>query len=191
MAITGRTIVSRAEYMVDDDIDTTDALEIINLGIYDLSVEAPKKGLESIALLASTRSIVVPSTCISVESVFIGSNELEELDIPFTEDQLATGTPSKFFLVENTLMLYPLSNAAQTVNLLVQKSYTPLTTLDEEPIDIPDQYRMGLVFWLLSHFKFFDDESTEASYFTKEYWRYRAALKSHQDNRSGYLTPKS
>lgn len=186
MALKGTDILKRAEYLVDDEIDPTDALPIINLGLDDLSLEAPRADKATVVITAGSSSIALPSNCLSINQVWKGTRELGEEYSPFSHDETVTGVPSKFALVGNLLTVYPTPTVDTTLKLLVLKSYTPLNTLDDVPVDLPEQFHIALIFWLLSNFKYFDDETQDASYFLKEYWRYRIALKDYQENRSGY-----
>jgi hypothetical protein len=184
--MTGLEVQARAEYILDDTIDLNDVLTGINLGLHDLAVEAPRMGIEELILAASNRSVTIPSDCLSIDQIFIGSAELEELDSPFSQDTTATGTPKDYFLVGNELRLFPLADAQYTVSLLVQKDYGVVTDLSQEIVNLPVQFHMALVYWLLSQFKYYDDELEEASFYTNEYYRYRTSLKTYQENRTNY-----
>ena len=186
--MTGQQIKSRAEYIIDEEIETLDAIEMINLGLNDLSLEAPRIDIIDLSLNALSRSVTIPSDCMSIDQVYLGSSELGELDSPFSVDPSLQGKPNSFFLVGGELRLYPLTPEAQGLSLLVQRSYGSITLLTDEILYVPSQFQMGLVFWVLSQFKYYDDEIEEASYYTQEYYRYRSALTQYQHNRTGYTT---
>jgi hypothetical protein len=183
--MTGQQIKTRAEFLLEEEFETLDAIELINLGLNDLSLEAPRTDILDLTVDAMNRSVTIPSDCLSIDQVWMSGVELGETDSPFSNLDVQ-GTPKSFFLVGNQLRLFPLTTTQQSLSLLVQRTYGSITDLSEEIVHLPAEFQMGLVFWLVSQFKYYDDEIEEGSYYTQEYYRYRNALSLYQRNRTNY-----
>lgn len=182
--MTGTEIVARANYLVDDEIDDTEALAEINLCLDDLSLEAPFEDTDQQTLAADTRSITVPSELISLIEVYLDGVKMEPASSPFEIASDLEGTPSKYYLLGDTLNFYPLNDTEATVDLLFVSAYTPIAALANTP-NVPARFHMGIVNWLADKFKIMDDEMDNAAKFQGEYYRYRAALALYQQNRGG------
>lgn len=183
--MTGTEILARAEYLIDDDIDVVEALEQINLGILDMSLEAPFEDSVTLVLAEGERHVDVPSDCVEIIEVRVSGVEIGAAISPFSNDSTAEGTPSEYYVLGEELKLYPLADAAYNVDILFLSAYTELSALTETP-DIPARFHWALVNWLAAQFRTSDEEEGSSDRFMSKYYDYRARLKMYQQSRSAY-----
>lgn len=184
--MTGQQILNRANYLIDDEVDSTEALEVINLGLKDLGLEASFEEVITLTIEAGSQIADLPLGCLGVDEVYLDSQELEYTNKPLKESKTATGTPSRYYLTSNQIKVFPIPPATVELDLLIQRGYSSISSLSEEPTDLPEEFHMALVWWVVSAFGYYDDELGEASYAFDEYLRYRGALKTYQENRASY-----
>jgi len=181
----GTAIVTRANYLVDDEIDLTEALAELNIAIDDMSLEAPFEATAQFTLAADARSVTVPVTCLGLLEVRVDGVKIGAAKGPFSIASDVTGTPSSYYLLGDTLSFYPLNDTACTVDILFSSGYASMTTISESP-SIPTRFHQGLVYWLVSQFKSMDDELNASAAYQLKYERYKAGLMFYQANRSVY-----
>lgn len=184
--MTGTEILARANFLVDDDIDSTEALAEINRCLEDLSKDAPFEDTHQATLAVDTRAITVPTDLVSLLEVYVDGTKIGAAISPFATAAADTGTPGSYYLIKDSLNFYPLNDidAGCTIDLLFLSGYTALTALTETP-DVPPNYHIALVFWLCDKFKVMDEEPDAANSFLGKYLTEKVKLQEYWQNRSG------
>lgn len=190
--MTGLEILARvASFIDDEDLDQEELLEQINLGLADLSLEAPYESTYSVNTVDGTRYVTIPEYCNAILGIYVDGVEIDPADSPFSEDQTAEGTPGYYYVLGSQLNLYPLPDDVYSIGIHMTRDYTSLTTLTESPTDLPEKFHVALSYWLCMQYMRTDEENEQAKDYQQEYYRYRASLALYQQNRAGsYWTTK-
>jgi len=186
--MTGTQILARANYLVDDTIDSAEALSIINEGLQSLSQEAPYVKVESLTITPPDNSVAIPDNVIEILWVKINQVKLEEVE-PESEDPTVTGTPSKYAVENGNIVIYPLPEADDdpiTLKVSVKSGYTALASLNSTPSDLPAAFHMALAYFLAIHFRFNDEDADWVKLSRSEYYNLVNGLMTYQNTRSGY-----
>ncbi len=189
MINTGSDVLAQAKYLVDDVVESPQALSIINNGLDDLAVEAPPVKTHIIILPANNRTAPLPDDCISVIAVKRRGKDLDEM-FPGDYDPERTGANvMEYAVVGNLIEFAPLPTTENELLLVYHGDYGHLVDIGTAISELPRHFRMGLVFWLAMHHRFNNEDRDWSILMSDEYHRYRTALRQYQDNRGGYGTP--
>lgn len=146
----------------------------------------------SISTVAGTQSYAFPTNFISIRRVEYDGKKLTK--VTFREDDTITGqntssavqgTPTYYYLWDDTIYLRPLPDDAKTLTVYGFKEHTQLTSVSDT-LEVPTLFHPALIDYVVSEYYAKDGETNRASYYRQlwENWIVKAKRWSKRRLRS-------
>lgn len=148
MATTTGTVLKRSlERMVDDAVDNTDAVDLYNSALKDLSPVARKKTKTLVAFLLTDRSLALPTNILTVEKIRFNFNDGTFFDL----SELATEYGVEVYNNETIVWVKDLPNSGSvevryTRTLVAMTAITDIPDIEETYIDALNHYAAREIF---------------------------------------------
>lgn len=160
--------------------------EILYL-MYDASLQLAREckvitNLYSTSTVASQQEYAYPSNTISIKRVTYAGKKLKAITMReddsitgFNQSTTSTGTPSHYWVWNEVIYLRPIPSAVATLNIWTHNE--PSTISITSTLDVPSQFHMDLVNYIVAEMAAKDSNFTAAQYFLAKWEKSKSDAK--------------
>ncbi len=148
-----------------------DIKRYLNSGLSDLAKLSEKTKTSSISVTYSTSSIVIPSDVLAIKTLYwydanSGKIELEPSVESMPDDDISTGTPEKYYLLDDNIILRPIPVIDGTLYLAYTKKPAQLLNNTDTPeLKDSDDALISYAVWRA----YFEDGDPRATLWENDY----------------------
>jgi len=186
--------IRRAEYLIDDEFEPINSVDLVNDCLDDLSIEAPYEDRVTLVVNRASNSVALPSNLTSISGIYYGNKQLKPIKDLGTFDELATGSePAYYYILAGNILLYPLVDSAYSIKIMFQSGYGNISSVEDDlPSSLPSKFHKIVMWYLITQYRIQDEELDEVQLYGTEYYKQRNALKLYLENlKEQYNSPSS
>jgi hypothetical protein len=153
-------IVFASKALLDGDkIDANAQLPLINDAIRDIGKKTPYTAITILNFTTNISYVDLPERFKGVSSLTYNGTPLEYKHPSKIKDLTETSDiPKYYYMANQKLYIHPIPTKNMTLNLVYRKAYATLSSLAEEPIDLPEDYHESICYFIAWKIVDTDDE---------------------------------